>query len=136
MSKVVTKGTLLKLEIASVYTTIAQITKIDGPDAEVETQDTTCLDTSGVGREHTPNGLVEPGSVNWSLFWDPALAVHQSLHALLSAPVLKNWKKIYANTEELPFAATLTKLTPAVELGSFLTADCSCKLSGLATYPS
>ena len=138
MARIKGKGSVLQVEIASVFTAIAQLTSIDGPEAEVEDADATALDTSGAGKLYAPTGFVEPGEVDAEGLFDPVLASHQALTDLLTAPATVNWKLIFADAAPTtwPFAGHLKKLGPKIEMGDLLRFSFGIKLSGLVTYPT
>jgi len=137
MSRVKGKGTILELEIASVFTPIAQLTGIDGPEAEVEDTETSALDTSGAGKEYDPTGWVEAGEVESEGMFDPALASHKALTALVTTPATKNWKLKFADgvPTTWPFSGHLKKLGAQIEMNDVVRFKFSIKLKGLTTYP-
>lgn len=138
MARLKGKGSQLQLEIASVFTTIAQLTSIDGPEAEIEDADASALDTSGAGKEYDPTGWVEPGECSSEGLFDPALATHKALTALITTPAKKNWKLNFSDSgpSVWPFAGFLKKLGPKIEMGDLVRFSFSVKLSGLVTYPT
>lgn len=96
-SKRSSKGTVLQLSIASVFTPVAGVSKIDEPDDEVQFIDVTALD-SGVSHEDgMPTGHVAPGSVSGEGFADPLDTTHQALNALMASPVISSWKITNSN---------------------------------------
>lgn len=89
MAQVPTKGTLLKMCIAGgTLATVAQMISIDVSEAKTETYDGTTLDQSGVGKVKKPTGYTDGGSISGELFFDPALAGHQSITDILLAPAI------------------------------------------------
>ncbi len=137
MSLVVSKGTVLKQEIATVFTAVAQLKSIGFDGAESETFESTTLD-SGVGKRYTPTGYAEGGSFSASGFYDPALVGHQSLTDLVSMPGTQNWKTIFADTAltEMAFATVGASATIKVDPGSGLMFDFKGKLTGLLNFPT
>ncbi len=137
MAKLKSKGTVLQESISSGFTAVAQIQSLTSPAAEVGTYDATCLD-SGVGREHNITGYVEGGSVSGTLFFDPALAGHQSFTDKLTTPTHATlWKIIWPDTTEWPFGGPLKKFGPVkAGLNDGLMADFEIKVNGLVTYPT
>ena len=136
--KVKCKGTLLQAEIAGVFTSIAQLIDLDGPEADVETFDSTTLDTVGAGKECEVTGYADPGEVKFNYFLDPVLAVHKFLTSLITTPAKINWKLIFADdgATEWPFAGIFTGGGPKVDMGDGLKSSGGVKLSGLVTYPT
>lgn len=137
MAKNKSKGTVIKLEIATVFTTIAGVQSLDGPDPEVGTFNATALD-SGVGEEVKPTGYVKGGTVSGKLFFDPVAATLQALTDLLLAPAVVAWKIVWSDAAatEWPFNGILKKVKPAAEISNGLLADFEIELDGLVTYPT
>ena len=119
MAKIKCKGTVLKQDIASTLTAVAQITSIDASGAEVETADVTTLDTTGAGKEYLNTGYTEGGSLDFELFFDPVLAGHQALTDDLTTPAERNYSITFAD------AATTAWTFTAAGIGMGLTADMS-----------
>ncbi len=138
MTLVVSKGTALQIDIATVYTEIAQNISIDGPDSEVLTQELPTLDVVGNGVPVKPTGWVKGGGVSFSMYLDPVAATFQALTDLIATPVVTGFKIIFSDTGATvwPFNATVTKATPKIEQGEYLKADCECMLDGVVTYPT
>jgi len=130
------KGTVLQLSIASVYTAIAQAMEINAPDAEVQDFDATCLD-SGVGMEHKPTGYTEGGKCSASGMFDPQHASHKACTAFLAAPAIALWKIVWSDgaTTAWPFSGLLKKFTPKASVADGLKYDLEIQLDGLVTYP-
>ena len=137
MTKIKTKGTVLKMDILTVATAIVQVTNIEGPDAEVGTYDSTALD-SGAGMETDVTGYVNGGTVTFDVFFDPVAVTHQALTDNITTPAVVGWDLVFANagTTTWPFDAVLTKFTPSVDMSDGLKASCECKLDGIVAYPT
>lgn len=137
MTQIASKGTVLELDIATVFTEIAQVIGLDGPDPEVQVFDSTILN-GAVGREKEVTGFVEGGTVSGSLFFDPVASTLQALTDLLLVPAVSNWKTIWSDTlpTEWPYAGILKKCKPAAGLDDGLKADLEIVLDGIVTYPS
>lgn len=138
MAKIKGKGTQLQLSISSSYTTIAQVTRITGPDATVQTYDATALDSS-VGREKKVTGFVDSGTVTFSLWLDPTATTLQALTDLITTPVDGSaWKLIFpdGSSTTWSFTGPVKKVTPSVELDRGITADCQLEIDGIVTYPT
>jgi len=108
MALIKSKGTSLAQEIGTVSTAIAQIISLDLPDFEAETYEADTLDNTDPGIPYEPTNRVEGGSIGGELFFDPALAGHQALLAILGDP--STLMSSDANPEEmiLTFADTGT----------------------------
>jgi hypothetical protein len=137
MAKVVTKNTRLQKSIAAVYTTIAQVKSLKGPNPKVQTYDATALD-SGVGMENKVTGYTQGGTVSGTLFFDPAATTHKSMLSTATTPASDSWKIIFADSglTEWPFTGIVTDPpSPTVDVNAGLMADFSIMLDGIVTYP-
>lgn len=136
MAKCKVKGTVIRQTIASVLTAVAQVTEFSHSGAETETFDATTVDTSGAGKEYAPTGYSEGGSVDFSIFYDPALAGHQAITDLVTTPATCVWNFTFTDTGPATCAFTSAGLgfgfTGAMNDG--LKADVSLKLTGLLAY--
>jgi len=137
MTKVASKGTALQLSISAVFTTVVQITNIDGPDSEVQSFDSTSLD-SGVGMEKDVTGFVDGGNVSGECFFDPVAVTHQALTDVITAPAVSSWKIVWSDaaSTEWPFSGILKKFTPTAALAEGLKAAFEIELDGMVTYPT
>lgn len=144
MALILSKGTLLKQEIASVFVTVAQLKTISFDGAESETFDSTTLD-SGTGKRHTPTGYVEGGSFSASGYYDPALAGHQSLTDLVNESYIaagvvvpQAWKVVFTDNAatEMLFSTVGASAGIKVDPGAALMIEFKGKLTGLLTFPT
>ena len=138
MAKIITKGSVVQQTITTTLTDVAQVIDFGHAGCSVETYDGTTLDTSGSGREKHPTGLVEPGTFDFSCFFDPALAGHQAITDDITTPVERVWAIKFADaattTATFNAAGTGFGFTGVLEDG--LKADVSLTLDQLMTYPS
>jgi len=138
MAKIPVKGTVIKQEISSVLTAVAQITEFSSSGTESETYDATTIDTSGAGKEYAPTGYSEGGSFDFGMFYDPGLAGHQAITDLVTTPAECNWDITFADTggsnSTMTSAGVGFNFTGAMNDG--LKADVSLKLDQLIAYTS
>lgn len=127
------KGCLLKLSIAGVYTTIAHMISLNGPSPEVEETATPTLDQPGAGIPHDITGWVEPGTSDFEIYWDPLLAVHQALMALRTAPAVKQWQQAWPVGAATNYDGILKSLGPSAGTGEMLKASGNIQLADLPT---
>lgn len=138
MSKIKSKGTVLKQEIASVLTAVAQMISLDLPDMESETYESDTLDNENAGIPYDPTGRTEGGSLSGELFYDPALSAHQSFLSLLTTPVKTNWSVTFADVavSTWTFSGAGVSFGGTVALNDGLKGSVSIKLDKLPTFPS
>lgn len=138
MSKISSKGSVLKKSISNSFTTIAQVDTIQAPPGAVEFMDVTDL-SSSAGREKLPSGFVDTGECTIGGFFDPVAATHKSLTTDITTPTAASSYKIVwsdaANTE-WAFTGGVSKFQPQASVGQPLRFDASVMATGLVTYPT
>lgn len=137
MAKIASKGTLLKMEISSVFTTIAQVYELNAPPGDVQTFNSTDL-AGGVGMTHAVTGYVDTGELTASLFFDPTAATVKAMTAKITTPAENNFKVVWSDgsATEWGFAGIIRSLGPKATLQDALKADVRIQVSGLVTYPT
>lgn len=144
MAKLQGKGTLLKVEISSVYTTIAQVTDLSGPQSEVGTFNGTSLD-GAVGMEKYPTGFVDGGTLSGTMFLDPTNSTLQYLTDNITTPIRSSgadrddaFKIIFPNSAatEWPFNGIIKTLGLTVALNDGIKSPFSIEVNGMVTYPT
>ena len=115
MAKIRGKASSLKQEISAVYTAIAQLLRIGKKGSKQETFDSTTLD-GGIAKTRAATGYAEPGTVDFDMFYDPALSGHQSYTDLIESDVSStattNFRITYAD------AAATTQTMSCVGFGA------------------
>lgn len=109
MAKLKGKGTVLQQTISSVLTDVAQVIDIALDGEETEEYDARTLDT-GVYLETELTGHTAPGTAKFNAFFDPALAGHQAIIALLTTPAKCVWKLKYSDAGPSSLTYTSCKL--------------------------
>lgn len=144
MAKIPSKGTALKVDIATVYTTVAQVISLNGPDAEVQTFNGTSLD-GGVGMPKIPTGYVDGGTVSGELFFDPVAATHQQLTDDITNPIRssgaeldRGYKLVWPDSAatEWAFDGVVKRFGPSATLQDGLKASFAVEVNGIVTYPT
>lgn len=140
MAKVFCKGTVLSFATAGTFVAIGAITSIDKTGEESETADGRTLDQSSPYVPYEPTGYVEPGELAFELFWDPALAGHQTLMGYVAQPytiasgVLTKIKSKITYADVTPTSAIQDvagiSVDKKVAMKDMLKASFKCKLSG------
>lgn len=138
MSKFAGKDVSLKVEISSVYTTIAQIRDLNPPNLEQTPIDVTNRD--GSGWMEFIGGLKNGGEVTFDIVYDPDQTTHSAsasggLITLLSAGTLNNFRITWPDPTPVTFtfAALVTKFAPKAPLNDKLAADVTLKVSSSLT---
>lgn len=135
------KGTVLKMGDGAspeVFTAIAQIGDVDGPNSKRETVDTT---HHGSASKEFVATILDAGEVKFSINYDPAEATHKNLAGGLiyahQNGTLKNFKI------DLPvlvvagptFAAYVTDFQIKAPVAGKLVADIVLRISGAIVWP-
>lgn len=130
--KLKTKGTLLQKQIATVYTTIAQRVKLDGPDASMGDTELTDLDSTMV---QTGPTLVDPGTFSGTLWYDPNETTHIMMTTDLLAGTSNQYKLVYPDGDttpaNVPFTGFVSKFKPTgMESKGYLQAEFEIRCDG------
>lgn len=129
-----------KTEISAVYTTVAQVRDINGPNMSRDTVEVTSRDSTGQAKEYLA-GLLENGEVTFDLVYDPDGATHSAsaaggLITLLAAGTLNNFRVSFADSTATTatFAGLVTGFQPTMPLNGAQTASVTIKISGQITW--
>lgn len=136
MSKIISKGTIMKQTVSMSLAVVAQITDISFSGAETETFDATTLDTSGAGKEYAPTGYAEGGSCAVDLFYDPGLAGHQDITDGITTPAETDWEVTWSDTTAMAFTAAGVGVDITAAMADGLKASVNLKLDQLAVFPT
>ena len=135
MAQMIGKGTVLSFGATTTLTAVAQVIDASLSGGESETYDSSTLD-SGTGKTYAPTGYSEGGSVDFSLFYDQALAGHQLFPANITTPALSYWSLELADgtTNVSTFTGAGLSFGVDVAQNDGVKASISVKLTGLFEY--
>lgn len=129
-----------KVEISSVYTTVAQMRDVNGPNMSRDTVEVSSRDSAGQAKEYLA-GMLENGEVTFDLVYDPDLQTHSAsasggLITLMAAGTLNNFRTTFADTTPATatFAGLVTQFQPTMPLNGAQTASVTIKISGQITW--
>jgi hypothetical protein len=136
MAFITCKGTILKQDIASTLTAVAQVISLDFAESTTETYEADTLDNANSGIPMKPTGRATGGSLSGELFFDPVLAGHQSITDFITTPALRNMSITFADTAATvwTFVAAGCGLGVRVALNDGLKANFSYTLDGLPAF--
>lgn len=117
-NKMRSKGTVLKVTIATVLTAIPQIISIDKTGEEGESYDGRTLDQASPTMQKPSTGYVSPPVIGGELFYDSANTVHAAIKTLMRAPA------------DTVFTLTYTDAGPVVETWTVSTVGWDEKFAG------
>lgn len=133
MSGVNAFGTALKRgdgEVTEVFTTIANVTSIQGPGIERETLDVTAHDSADGWREFL-GGVVDGGEIEIELNYDPAK--HDALVSDFGDSEPRNYKLVFPNGAEWAVSLIMSEFEQEAPFDDKLSATITYKVSGKPT---
>ena len=136
MAKIVSKGTIIKQTISCSPTAVAQVISIEHSGAESETYDATTLDTTGAGKEYEKTDYSEGGTVDFELFFDPALSGHQAITDEITTPAERVWNVTFSDSTSANFTVAGVGFGFSIDMGDGTKGSVSLKLDQLMTYPT
>lgn len=129
-------GTLLKLgttnTTAAVFSTIAEVGDIEGPNDSVDTIEVTNHSSSGAMKEFIA-GLIDPGEVSFPINWIPSDATHDEttgLESVKNARALRHYQITFPDSTKCEFSALCTKFARKAPVSGKMSADITLKISG------
>lgn len=134
-------GTLLQIGdggATEVFTTIAEVKDINGPNLSSDEHDTTNQSSTG-GWEENVASVLRSGEVTFDVNWDPADGTHDEaapgLWGDLVAKTLRNFKLILTDTatHTITFAARVKGMSPSNPVAGVRMAAITLKPSGAIT---
>lgn len=139
MAKYSSHGAHLQVEIASVFTTVAQLENFTFPNGEVLFFDADSLDAGISVPDGALVGQSTPGECPFSGFYDPANAVHLLLAKQVQlGGTIMNWKIVCPDTGStaITFSGSIKNFVPKVTVKDGFKFDGAIKLSACAAYPT
>lgn len=116
-----------------VFTAIAQVTDIKGPQLKRDTYDVSDHDSPSQWEEHI-GGFKRSGEVSLDINYDPS--VHNSLLADLNDATPRNYQMVFPDSppSTWSFKAILTGFEPGAPHDDKLTASVTFKVTGVPTF--
>ncbi len=107
-----TQGTLLKLSISSVFTTVGQRVRVKPAELTRAKIETTDLDSTW---ETSIAGIPRAGEIELEINYDAAAATHAALWSSFGLGTVESWKLILADTgaAEYAFTGYITSFMPS-----------------------
>lgn len=134
MATMKSKGTVLKMTIASVLTAIPGIISLDKSGEKGESTPIRALDSSA-GLPKTQTGFVEPPTISGTLLLDRANPVHVAMYAYMRTPANNVLNLVYTDTGPVTEAWTAVTLGMDDSFEGSKAVECkfSFELTGTAT---
>ncbi|MFO7537618.1 MAG: phage tail tube protein [Chloroflexota bacterium] len=127
-------GTFLKIGDGAgteVFTTIAEVRDIKGPNITLNTADVTNHDSQGW--KEIIGTIIDAGEVTFGINFQPTEATHDDSTGLLSdllGRVKRNFQLVFPDTTTWTFTALVTNFNPDEPVQNELTADVTLELTG------
>jgi hypothetical protein len=114
------KGTVLKYGVSSVYTPIAQITKLSGVKQKVKTRDTSYLTSTATSLAAAIPDISD--GCSGDLLLDPKGTTHAAMQALIASPPLNpsQWEIVFNDVTNGPSTATFVGVLTEWSVGDLV----------------
>lgn len=136
--KLICKGTVLYLEIATVMTAVTQLLDFEVGAQDPEVFETRTLD-GGVAVGQQATGYTSQGDITGNVFYLPSEATQQFIASVSQDPTTEvNGKVVLTDSgsTELPFTAAAIGIGPlTVAMNDGLKSGITIKPAGLVTFP-
>lgn len=137
--------TKLEIELASVWTTVAQIRDLAGPGAESDQIEATHRGSGGTINRYRRYvaGMLDGGEVSFDIVFDPDHASHDpvttgSMYNLVETGEVNNFRTTFPGAGSNVTIATFAAFVSNFEIGSpledVLSADITLKITGAITW--
>ena len=135
MAQLKCKGTILQLDVATVYTTIAQVISLTPPSIKSLEYDATTMDQAGVGTAFELTGYAESDGFEAEIFWDPALSIHDTVENNITTPAKTDWRIELTDSgpTQIDWSTASLEIKGAVAMLDGLKATIKGGVDGLAT---
>ena len=131
-------GSAFKLGDAAspeVFTTVAEVLSIGGPDITAEEIEVTSLDSAGGYKEYI-TGLKDGGTVALEMNWIKSNSQQTSMRDLVDSGTQRNYEIAFSDSPNTvaAFAGKVTSFSMSADPGSQLKASMSVRISGAVTW--
>ena len=128
------KGVLIKVDIATVFTTIAQLLSVKPPKIKSEDFESKTLDQAGTFTPRELTGYNEADSWDAELFWSPDEAPHAKIWDNIVTPAKTNFKIVFVNAaaSEIAFTSAGMEAGPEVNMSNGLKIKVGGNVDGAA----
>jgi hypothetical protein len=137
----ISKGSVLKIDVATVLTAVSEVISIDHDGAENETFKYSTLDQSGAGHLYLSSGYTEPGNVNTELMFLPTNSGHQQVTDHLTTPSTTAATQLDGeitfadgSSTTMPFKIAGFSFGVSIAMDDGVKASVGMKVSGVPTY--
>lgn len=124
-------GENTKLELDGVE--VPCLTEISGNDSSVDEVEITCI--GDTHKRFRPSKISEAGTFSFSCYYDPSVAVHQTIRTLADTPETKPWDIIFSDGTTFSFDAFVTSanVTGGNRDAEEIMLEVECRIDGKVT---
>jgi predicted secreted protein len=133
-SEIRTQGTLLQLGSTTspqTYTTVANVTGINGPDGQSPEIDVTNF--SDTARRYLV-GLPDNGSVSFDLNFASAESSNTAILGLYQSQAVRQWRIVFSNSDYLEFNGAVNAFPFAFAIDDVIKVSASIRVSGAVSF--
>lgn len=133
MTKLASCGTRFQASISGTYTTIAQLTNLNGAGSTTTMLDGRVLEVC------TPSKIpdaIENEDVTFEVLYDPDDSGHQYLITAQQDRSLEAFKILWPDDNACTFSGYVSGFSPGAAVGDFVKATFTVSISGSITFPS
>lgn len=123
-------GSLLKVSIASVWTTIGEQADVTPPGVSVDSIDATHEESPGSTREFIP-GLIDSGEVSAEIHYVPTGTAEEQLYAMLGTTQL--CRNVFPSGAYAEYSAFITSMEPETPIDDKMVMSVTMKVTGQVT---
>lgn len=139
----VSKGTVIQMDVAGSLAAIAEVISVEISGAKSETYDGTTLSQSASGMVRLANGYSTPPDISAELFWLPTNSGHQAITDEITTPTVAaasqlDGKILYADSPatELPYKIAGIEVGQTINKDDGVKANVTFTLNGQPTWPT
>ena len=140
---VVSKGSILSVDVATVLTAVAEVLSINVSGAKSETFETHYINQSAAGKTKLATGFADPPTVQAQLFYIPTNTGHQALTDEITTPTIVAANQLdgqitFADSgpSTLPFKIAGIEFGLQLAMNDGVKADVTFEVSGQPTWPT
>jgi predicted secreted protein len=116
-----------------VFTKVAEVLSLSGPEITAEEIDVTSLDSTG-GYKEVITGLKDGGTVALEMNWIRTNAQQGILRGMVDSGLQRNGRIVFSDTTQAAFGFKVTSFSMGAEPGAQLKASVNIKISGAVTW--
>lgn len=112
---------------------VTGLTEISGNDSSVDEVEITAI--GDTHKRFRPSKISEAGTFSFTVYYDPSVAVHQTIRTLADTPATKPWDIVFSDDTSFSFDAFVTSanITGGNRDAEEITMEVECRIDGAVT---